>query len=148
LDRLALRLAGELGMRCAEVAQVHARDLTQSDDGWQLLVHGKGAKQRWLPVPDHLAHLLRAHEGYVFPGGDNGHVSSIWLGKRISALLPEGVTMHALRHRFATKAYNIDRDVFAVQQLLGHASPSTTQRYVLVNDASRRRLVDAVSALS
>jgi site-specific recombinase XerD len=54
--------------------------------------------------------------------------------------------MHALRHRFATKAYNIDRDVFTVQQLLGHASPETTQRYVQVSDINMRRLVEAVQA--
>lgn len=51
--------------------------------------------------------------------------------------------MHALRHRFATRVYNVDRDVFAVQILLGHSSPATTQRYVQINDTALRRLVTA-----
>lgn len=145
-DRLALRLAADLGMRCGEVAQVASRDVTQTDAGWTLLVHGKGAKKRVLPIPEGLATLIRARDGYSFPGNYNGHVSPTWLSARISRLLPEGVTMHALRHRFATKAYNVDRDVFTVQQLLGHSSPATTQRYVLVNDDVKRRLVDAIAS--
>lgn len=67
------------------------------------------------------------------------------MGKVVSTLLPSGVTIRALRHRFATQAYSIDRDVFTVQQLLGHACPATTQRYVQVSDSSMRRLVDAVA---
>ncbi|WP_295573500.1 tyrosine-type recombinase/integrase [uncultured Microbacterium sp.] len=144
-DRLALRLAAELGMRCGEVAQVHARDVAREADGWTLLVHGKGSKERVLPIDEGMAQRLRAHEGYVFSGQYDGHVSPTWLSARISRLLPAGVTMHALRHRFATKAYNVDRDVFTVQQLLGHASPATTQRYVRVDDAAKRRLVSAVA---
>ena len=144
-DRLALRLAAELGMRCAEVAVVHARDLFETSEGWCLIVHGKGSKERTLPVPDPLANLLRDAEGYVFPGKADGHISPHWMSKRISKLLPPGTTMHKLRHRFATRVYNVDRDVFTVQQLLGHASPATTQRYVLVNDDAKRRLVSAVS---
>lgn len=143
-DVLALRLAAELGMRCAEVAQVHARDVTRTADGWTLLVHGKGSKQRSIPVPDGLAARLRSADGYVFPGNCDGHLSPGRMSARVSRLLPDGVTMHALRHRFATKAYNVNRDVFTVQQLLGHSSPATTQRYVLVNDDAKRQLVLAV----
>jgi len=51
--------------------------------------------------------------------------------------------MHALRHAFATRTYNVNRDVFAVQQLLGHSSAATTQRYVQVSDDSLRALVEA-----
>ncbi|WP_292702628.1 tyrosine-type recombinase/integrase, partial [Microbacterium sp. 69-10] len=61
----------------------------------------------------------------------------------VSRLLPPGVTMHALRHAFATRTYNVNRDVFAVQQLLGHSSAATTQRYVQVSDDSLRALVEA-----
>ena len=145
-DRLAVRLAAELGLRCAEVARVHSRDIRSTAGVWTLLVHGKGQKQRTLPLPESLANLIRSHDGYAFPGNDNGHVSPVWLSRRVSRLLPEGVTMHALRHRFATMAYNIDRDVFSVQRLLGHSSPATTQRYVLVNDDALRRLVDQVAS--
>jgi len=146
-ERLALRLAAELGMRRAEVAQVHSRDVLPSAGGrWALLVHGKGAKDRQLPLTTSLATALRSQpEGYVFPGGDRGHISPDWMGRTISGLLPPGVSMHALRHRFATAAYNVNRDVFTVQRLLGHASPATTQRYVQVSDDRMRAVVEAVA---
>ncbi|MET3769439.1 integrase [Marisediminicola sp. UYEF4] len=146
-ETLALRLGAEMGLRRAEVASLHSRDITGTQSAWSLQVHGKGAKLRTLPLPNGLAEQLRAlPEGYVFPGQINGHMSPRWMGKLVSGLLPAGVTMHALRHRFATRAYNIDRDVFTVQQLLGHASPATTQRYVQVSDERMRRLVEAANA--
>ncbi|MGP6203905.1 tyrosine-type recombinase/integrase [Microbacterium sp. F2] len=146
-DRLALRMAAELGMRRAEVAVAHSRDLMDATDGAWLLVHGKGARERVIPVPEGLANLIRGTTGYLFPGQSNGHVSPAWLSRRISRLLPEGISMHKLRHRFATVGFNVDQDLFTLQQLLGHASPATTQRYVLVNDEAKRRLVSAVGAL-
>jgi integrase len=147
-ELLALRLAAELGMRRGEVAVVHSRDIIErSTNGPTLIVHGKGRQDREVPLTEALARTLRAcGEGYVFPGRDAGHISPRYLGKLISALLPAGVTMHQLRHRFATLAYSVDRDVFAVQQLLGHASPMTTQRYVLVPHDAQRRLVEIVAA--
>lgn len=153
---LALRLAAELGLRRAEVARVHSADLRDDGSGktW-LTVHGKGDKVRRLPMPKSLAVAVRAvGPGYAFPGRivekhaharSEGHLSARYVGKQLAALLPADVTMHALRHRFATKAYNVDRDVFTVQRLLGHASPATTQRYVQVADDRMRDLVEAVN---
>lgn len=145
-ERLALRLAAELGLRRGEVAQVHSRDIQPDGDDWALIVHGKGAKDRVVPLTFGLATALRSQPyGYLFPGGDGGHISAAWLGRIISQTLPPGVSMHALRHRFATRAYGVDRDVFTVQQLLGHASPATTQRYVQVSNETKRRLVEALA---
>lgn len=145
-ERLMLQLSAELGLRRGEVALVHSKDIVGTVNNWSLVVHGKGNKERTLPLNSNLAGSLRSRgEGYIFPGQLDGHLSAAYVGKIISRLLPKGVTMHALRHRFATRAYNIDRDVFTVQQLLGHASPATTQRYVQVSDTSMRRLVEAVS---
>lgn len=147
-DRLALRLAAELGLRRGEVSRIHSRDIIQTDTGWSLIVHGKGSRERILPLPDALSAALRSTPpGYAFAGSCAGHVTPAHLGKRISRLLPEGVSMHALRHRFATLAYSVDRDVFAVQRLLGHASPDTTQRYVQVPDDDMRRLVAVVQSV-
>ncbi|WP_404433154.1 site-specific integrase [Microbacterium lacus] len=154
--KIALRLSAELGLRRAEVARVHSADLERhAEQGTWLTVHGKGAKIRRVPVPESLALTLRTlPEGYVFPGqiverqshaAQTGHISPRYLGKLIAQLLPAGVTMHALRHRFATRAYNVNRDVFTVQRLLGHASAATTQRYVQVSDDGMRALVEAVN---
>ena len=153
---LALRCAAELGLRREEVSRIHSADLIRRTDGTWLTVHGKGSKTRVLPVPPDLASvILRRPEGYLFPGRivekqrhkGSGHLSARYLGKQIGGLLPEGVTMHALRHRFATRAYHHNRDVFTLQKLLGHASAATTQRYVQVSDAHMRTLVEAMTDL-
>nr|WP_232848073.1 tyrosine-type recombinase/integrase [Occultella kanbiaonis] len=60
--------------------------------------------------------------------------------------MPDGVSTHTLRHRFATRAHAVERDLLSVQQLLGHASPSTTQRYVLVQPDALRRTVLAIAS--
>ena len=137
-----VRLAAELGMRRREVALVHTRDLIQQDDGWSLVVHGKGARIRVLPLHDELASELRMlPDGYAFPSRTGGHITPGHVGKIVTALLPQGVTMHALRHRFATRAYAMTKDVFVVQQLMGHAKPETTRRYVEVADDRLRSAV-------
>lgn len=145
-EYLMLRLAAECGLRRAEVACVHSNDLIQDLTGWSLIVHGKGNKIRVVPLPAVVARRLRElPEGYAFPGGDDGHLSPWWVGTLISRLLPEGWTMHTLRHRAATRWYSVDNDLLTVQQLLGHASPNTTQAYVAVPDVAKRRLVEAMA---
>lgn len=94
-----------------------------------------------LPLPHDLAAELRGlPAGYAFPGND--HLSPRWVGKLVADAMPDAWTMHSLRHRFATRAYAVDRDVFAVQELLGHASPTTTRAYVLVDRKRLRATVD------
>ncbi|MFD6394389.1 tyrosine-type recombinase/integrase [Nocardia sp. NPDC060259] len=148
-ERLMLRLAAECGMRRGEVSRVHSNDLIQALDGWSLIVHGKGGKERVIPLPDTLAAELRALPyGYAFPGNDGGHLSADWVGKLIGRLMPGVWTMHTLRHRFGTLAYSVDRDILVVQALLGHASPVTTRRYVRVPDEALRRTVVAVGRIA
>lgn len=146
-DALALRLAAEVGLRRGEVAVVHTRDLRRDGDRFELLVHGKGDRERTVPLPDSLAWSIDClPAGYAFPGGIDGHASPRTVGIRVSRLLPEGVTMHMLRHRFATLAYSLANDLLTVQQLLGHSSPATTQHYVQVSRDRLRAAVEAVAA--
>lgn len=144
-ERLWLRLAAELGLRRAEIACIHADDLQEDLLGWSLLVHGKGRRERMVPLPRGLAEELRERGvGYAFPGDRDGHVSPEYLGKRLAAILEGHWTAHTLRHRFAARAYRVDRDLFVVQELLGHASPATTRRYVPAAEAEElRRTVNA-----
>lgn len=144
---LMVSLAAYGGLRRAEIAVVHSRDVIESLDGWVLRVHGKGGKSRMLPLVDEVARRLRAlPEGYAFPGRIDGHLSPAHVGKLISRVLPDPWTAHTLRHRFATAAYRADRDLIAVQQLLGHSSVATTQRYTaLPNDALRRAVMGAAA---
>lgn len=142
-NRLMLRLAAELGLRRAEVAGLHSNDLFLLSSGaYALTVRGKGNRTRIMPVTADLARELRARPpGYVFPGNyQGGHLSPEYVGKCISALLVDQHSMHSLRHRFATRAYCETGDLLSLQQLLGHASPTTTQRYVAL-DADRLRAI-------
>lgn len=142
-ERLMLRLAAEAGLRRAEVAGVHADGIRLEAGTWWLQVCGKGELVRRIPLAPELAHELleRAAGGYVFPGNCDGHLSPRHVGKLLAQLLPGDLTAHTLRHRFATATYAIDNDILGVQQLLGHASPATTQRYVAVPSDNLRRLV-------
>lgn len=152
-EQLILRLAAELGMRRAEIAVVHADDLIQDLDGWSLLVHGKGNRERVLPLGDGLTIAIReaalAGGGYAFPGGDHGHLTPRWVGTLISRILPRDVTLHQLRHRFATLTHQETGDVRLVQALLGHASLATTQRYIdMHSDQLRAGLERATQRLA
>lgn len=143
---LMVRLGAELGMRRGEVARVHSRDLIRDLMGWSLVVHGKGGKTRILPLTDSLADALIARPaGFIFPGADHGHLSPQWVGRLVGRALPEGVTMHALRHAFASKGFAKTRNLVAVQRALGHASPSTTLRYILLPAQDVREVVEAVA---
>lgn len=146
--RLMLRLAAELGLRRGEVCRLHSEDLDRDLTGWTLRVRGKGDRVRLLPVPNGLAAVLRARPpGFLFPGDIDGHLSAHYVGKLVSRVLPEAWAMHSLRHRFATVAYGVDRDVFTVQSLLGHASPETTRRYVQLPAEAMRMTMAAVAAV-
>lgn len=145
---LILRLAGQAGLRRAEIARVHTRDLIEGSGGAQLIVHGKGNKKRLVPLSDGLAALIRlgaaghtpgsSPDGWLFPNGDGSHISPLWVGELTRRVLPAGVTLHMLRHMFASKAYRGSRNLRAVQQLLGHASIATTERYTAVDDDEMR----------
>jgi integrase len=140
--QLMVLLAARQGLRRSEIAQVHTRDLEQDLLGWSLHVHGKGAKERMVPLSEHVRVLLSsAPAGFLFPGQIGGHLSPAHVGKLVSKVLGPGWTTHTLRHRFATVAYAGERDLFAVQRLLGHSKPETTQLYVLIPDASLRAAV-------
>lgn len=150
---LMMRLAGEAGLRRAEVAQVQTRDVFVGSGGPQLIVHGKGGKRRIVPISDELAHLIRrgaaghtpelaaydwGTSGWLFPDAAGGHLTAEWVGTVVARALPEGYSMHSLRHRFATRAYRGSRNLRAVQTLLGHASVASTQRYTEVADDEMR----------
>jgi integrase/recombinase XerC len=153
---LMVRLAGEAGLRRAEVAQVHSDDLTEGTNGAQLRVHGKGGKIRTVPISDDLSALLclgaaghtpgASPDGWLFPGETDGHLSPQWLGQICAQVLPKGYTMHTLRHRFATRAYRGTRNLRAVQILLGHSSISVTERYTQVDDDEIRATMMAAGA--
>lgn len=137
-------LAAYGGLRAAEIARVHGRDLVED----VLTVRGKGGKVRAVPVvdPGLLAALMRVGDAWAFPNGLGSHLSPGHVSRVLSRALPEGWTAHTLRHRMGTMAYRGTRDLLAVQQVLGHSRPETTQRYVLLPDDALRAAVAAAAA--
>lgn len=116
-----------------------------------LVVTGKGSKQRVVPVLPAVAEAVRAYltacpytlapEGPLFVGARGGPLNPRLVQRQMARLrarlgLSDGATPHALRHSFATHLLAGGGDLRAIQELLGHASLSTTQRYTAV-DATR-----------
>lgn len=140
------------GLRISEALAL-ARRMAPLDE--TLTVVGKGRKERRLPV---LPAVRRAVDDYLtacpFEPGPDGPLFLGVQGRRLGARevqrrmqalrgrlgLPDSATPHALRHSFATHLLAGGGDLRAIQELLGHASLSTTQRYTAV-DASRLRAV-------
>jgi integrase len=140
--RRMILLAWREGMRRGEIARVHTDHIVETGDGPALRIEGKGGHVRVLPLhPDVLDALTRVREGWVFPSPGGGHLTPAHVGKLLSRLLPEHWTGHTLRHRAGTDWYCSSRDLLAVQQLLGHAKPETTSRYVAVPDTALRACV-------
>lgn len=143
--RLALRIAVETGVRPFELAKLRGEDV----EGWAgmhtLRVEGKGGHVRHIPINDDLASAITtaAGSGYLFPAPDGGHITCGHLSKLIAAALPDHWTAYNLRHRFATLSYQENCDLRATQELLGHASPTTTAIYTKVADQAMRRAASA-----
>jgi len=143
-DTAILALLYGCGLRLSE-----ALGLTRAEAplGEMLTLTGKGGKQRVLPVlpavreavTDYLAvcpHLLTA-AGPLFVGARGGPLNPRLVQRQMMGLrgflgLPETATPHSLRHSFATHLLGGGGDLRAIQELLGHASLSTTQRYISV----------------
>ncbi|SKD91809.1 Putative integrase (Phage integrase family protein) [Mycobacteroides abscessus subsp. abscessus] len=144
--RLGIRVAVETGMRRGEIARLRTADVIGRPGSMWLHVVGKGGHERTVPVSDELAaEILAVPTVHVFPAYGGGHITPRHLGKLVARALPGEWTMHALRHRFATRAYAADRDLRAVQELLGHQSPVTTAVYTRVSDESVRRAAQAAA---
>ena len=141
---IMLRLGAECGLRRGEIGRVSSGDVVDDLVGRSLVVNGKGDKQRIVPLPDDLADLISACDGYVFPGRFGGHVEESYIGDRLSSLLGDGWTAHSLRHRYATATWQATHDLLLVSKLLGHASVETTQVYVAMPDERLRAGMAAV----
>lgn len=134
------------GARCTELANLDLEHITER----RVLLHGKGDKLRYVPTHPlvwQLAQELRPGPIAVDRRGTRltrqqvSHRGNYHLQK----VLGLAVHMHQLRSWFGTRAYEATRDILAVQRLLGHASPATTQIYVEVGDDSLERAVAGVA---
>jgi integrase/recombinase XerC len=156
-DTAVLLLLYGSGLRIAEALGVKAKDAPVGDRD-VLRIKGKGGKERLIPVlPIVRAAVERylalcpyalAPEEPLFRGAKGGPLSAriIQLAmERLRAILglPATATPHALRHSFATHLLSAGADLRQIQELLGHASLSTTQAYTEVD---RERLLAVYDA--
>ena len=145
-DTALLLLLYGAGLRIDEALSLN-EDRAPSGDSLRVL--GKGGKERIVPILPAVREAVAAYKRacpYVVPGGPlflgarggrlNAGVVQRELRRIRGALgLPETATPHALRHSFATHLLQAGGDLRAIQELLGHASLSTTQRYTEVDTA-------------
>ena len=141
--QLALLLGAYQGLRRTEIASMHS-DAVAGD--W-LAILGKGQRWRRIPIHPLLRDRLAELDGWAFPSPRlaGEHVSPGTIARWVSAALGEGWTAHSLRRRLATRAYRSQHDIRAVQQILGHASISTTQIYVHADEDSLTAAIRAVA---
>ena len=149
-DRALLEVLYSCGLRVSELVGLDWADV---DAGLELVrVRGKGGKERLVPIGQKALAALNAYRARIADLcprrlRDEKAVFLNRLGKRLSTrtvarlvdryVLTSGIagkaSPHALRHSFATHLLNAGADLRAIQELLGHASLSTTQKYTHVN---------------
>ena len=140
--RAMLTLVYALGLRSGELIHLKIDDI----DGERKVVHlegAKGNKDRLLPLPDNLRDLLREYylkyqpQEYLFNGQNHATYSPQSLRKVFGtacqkAGIRKKVTLHSLRHAYATHLLEAGTDIRVIQQLLGHNSIRTTMIYTHV----------------
>ena len=153
-DRALLELFYSSGLRLSELCAMRWRDLDTASG--IVLVHGKGNRERTVPVGSHAMNALQewrkesggTGEKPVFPGRGGGPISQRAVQIRIKQLaqrqgLFKNVHPHMLRHSFASHILESSGDLRGVQELLGHADIATTQIYTHLDFQHLAKVYDA-----
>lgn len=150
-DGVAVRLTYLCGLRVSEVAALRVEHV-DLDTGVLLVAQGKGAKDRYVPIPTKLrpplGEWIGQRRGWVFPGRFPGrHVSARTLREAVDRLAREAglsrhVSPHMLRHTYAVTLLRTGADIYEVKELLGHSSIQTTAVYLSVTADRLARAVD------
>ena len=160
-DRAMLETLYGAGLRISELVGIDVDDL-DLDDGAVLVRSAKGGKARRVPLGRAARHALevyltmtrpalaarapaRTTRGALFLNARGGRLTrqgawKILKGYARTTGLEKKVSPHTLRHSFATHMLDAGADIRVVQELLGHASLSTTQVYTLVSDTRLREV--------
>jgi site-specific recombinase XerD len=144
-NRALLELLYSAGLRSQEAVSLDLRDV--DFDREVVHVHGKGNKERILPLGEeaalHLARYLRDARPALTAGANDAFFLSV-RGRRLDTSTVRRLLRHPhrLRHAFATHLLEGGADLRVIQELLGHASLSTTQIYSHVDARRLRRVYD------
>lgn len=146
-DQAVITLLYGCGLRISEALGLTGRALPL---GETIRIIGKGKKERLVPVIPAARDAVAAYakvcpfeieaDDPIFRGVRGGvlnprHIQKVMEQARMQLGLPASATPHAMRHSFATHLLNAGGDLRAIQELLGHASLSTTQAYTAVDTA-------------
>jgi len=162
--RAALSLAYGAGLRASEVVSLQVSDI---DSGRQVIrvEQGKGRKDRYAILSDGLLALLRdwwraarkrgvmLPGGWLFPGQDPVNhltprqLSRIFHGAKDAAGIDKRVSLHTLRHCFATHLLEQKVDIRVIQVLLGHTKLNTTAHYSQVDSSTLRAVKSPLELL-
>ena len=150
--RAMLELVYASGLRVSELCELPM----SANLGDKLLIHGKGAKERIVPMHERAQHALKkwlelrgdTESKYVFPSsGKTGHITRDGFFKILkkcavlAGIAPERVSPHVLRHSFASHLLAGGANLRAIQTMLGHEDISTTQIYTHVLPEKLRETV-------
>ena len=157
--RTALTTAYAAGRRASETVGLKVGDI-DSGRGVILVRHGKGGKDRTVMLSAQLLRILRVYwrlakpQDWLFPGRgvdcpiDVQVLYSACRSARAAASIDKRVTVHTLRHSFATHLLENGTDIRIIQVLLGHNNLSSTARYTKVSNGLIRRTTSPLDRLN
>jgi site-specific recombinase XerD len=137
--QVLLALAYSAGLRVSEISELHVSDVDPSR-GVILVRQGKGRKDRYTILAERTKHLLKVYiqlyhpKLWLFEGKDGGHltvrsIQEVFYKAKEKMRIDKNVSIHSLRHSFATHLLENGTDIRYIQELLGHSNPKTTQIY-------------------
>jgi integrase/recombinase XerD len=142
-------LAAFAGLRVFEIAKIHGRDIDLHNG--VLYVNGKGGVQSAIPMHPRVERLTQGmpSSSYWFPGRGRPHVHARSVSAAIRRALlsvgaPSNAHAHQLRHTYGTELMTRTGDLRVVQELMRHASPSTTAGYTQVANRAKRMAIESL----
>lgn len=141
--KLILLIAVECGLRISEITRIKTSEICRKQN--KLKVLGKGNKERQTILPDEVIRLMEIYyvryreriEGneYLFSRRNyEGHIKADYVGRAVQRKLKEEklehITMHSIRHLFATEVYKKTKDIRLVKEIMGHEDIRTTLGYI------------------
>ncbi|ACP22047.1 putative transposase number 1 for insertion sequence NGRIS-16 [Sinorhizobium fredii NGR234] len=157
--RTALTTAYAAGLRATETVSLKVSNI-DGERGVIRIEHGKGGKDRNVMLSAQLLHILRVYwklvrpQVWLFPGRDESKpidvqvLHSACRSARAAAGIDKRISVHTLRHSFATHLLESGTDIRIIQVLLGHNNLSTTARYTKVSNTLIRATTSPLDRLT